>query len=204
MSACTTSIEARFANSTAFDLWKGNQSTTMNALASLTAEPTPTQQADLLTAEQDVFNTMTCIQEKLIELNTTPAAIQEAQTTILEIQTELGEKEEQLAIAKDRVGYIQDPDAHPSYYQGWFSLDRPLKPISVPIFLGIIIFFTVFIFLGLLSLLGLNLTMTIPLLSTTSSSKWNLIDWVRRQMTITSLALVIALVATVIYFRGRK
>jgi hypothetical protein len=203
MPVCNETIEANFNSNTTFTTWKGNKGSAVNALP--TTEITDaTQLSQLATLEAEVYSTMGCLQEKLGTLTETPSAIQTAQTRILALQTEIQEKEKDLAIAKDRVGYIRDPDAHPSYYQGWFAMDRPMKPLSVPIFIGIIIFFTVVIFLGLLSVLGLNLTMTIPLLSSSGGLGWTFFGWIREQFTFTTFALAIALLAVVIYFRGRK
>lgn len=204
-SACTTTIEARIASGTAFLSWKDTTSTTLNALSGITTATTDQQKTDLLTTEKDVTSTIACIQEKLTTLNTIPADIQTAQTAILALQQDIKDKEEELGIAKDRVGYIRDPDVHPSFYQGWFGMDRPMKPISIPIFIGIVLFFSIFILFGLLSIFGLSLTILVPSMRTGSSgTSMYLFQWIRSQITLPFWATLIALIAVVIYFRGRK
>ena len=204
--ACSvdTALEPRISTSTAFTVWKETTSTAINRL--ITSANTKNgqlsagEQAEFEGLQKDVFNTLACLQEKQLGASSTTNNIHTAQARILELQEQLKQREEEVQIAKDRVAYIRDPDAHPSYYQGWFPMDHPMKPASVPIFIGIVVFCSMFIFMALLSVVGVN----ISVLSVPGSSSFSLMQWIRAQMTPGFWLMFVILVSVIIYFRARN
>lgn len=140
--ACSATIEARLSTSDTFTAWKTTTSTTLNAIQS-TDRPTLTQQAELVQAEADIFATLSCLQKKQGSLSTVSNDIQQAQEQILKLQDAIEAEQNNVEIAKDRVAYIRAPEEHTSFYESWFPMDRPMKPGSVPILIGITVFFVV-------------------------------------------------------------
>ena len=199
--AVDTALEPRITGSAAFSAWKETTSLAINRLmasaSSKNGQLSPGEQAEFEGLQRDVYNTLGCLQEKYTASATTSNSINEAQTRILQLQEELKRGEEEIQIAKDRVAYIRDPDARPSYYQSWFPMDRPMKPASVPIFIGIVVFLSMFLFLGLLSLIGVNLS----IVSMQGSTMFSLIQWIRAQLTPVFLLVGIALISVFLYYR---
>jgi hypothetical protein len=205
-SACSvdTALEPRITTSSAFGIWKEITSTAINRL--ITSANTKNGQlsdgekAEFEVLQKDVFNTLACLQEKQMGASSTTNDIHTSQARILELQEQLKQREEEVQIAKDRVAYIRDPDARPSYYQSWFPMDRPMRPTSIPIFIGIVVFFSMFIFMAILSVVGIN----ISVLSAPGSSSFSLLQWMQAQLTPGFWLVFVILVSVIIYFRARN
>jgi hypothetical protein len=201
--AVDTALEPRVTGAAAFSAWKETTSLAINRLIASAntknGQLSTGEQAEFEGLQRDVYNTLGCLQEKHTSSATTSNSINEAQTRILQLQEELKKREEEIQIAKDRVAYIRDPDAHPSYYQSWFPMDHPMKPASVSIFIGIIVFASMFIFLGLLSFIGID----ISIVSMQGSMTFGLLQWIRAQLTPMFLLVGIALIATFLYYYRR-
>jgi hypothetical protein len=202
MSACTTTINGYLAAQSSFDGWKGSTTTTINQLKVAGARqtgPTAQEQQTLLQTTVDVNSVVACVQEKLQALNQVTNQIQAAQNSILDLQDTIKNAEENVKIAKDRVAMIRNPEAHPSYYEGWFKLmDRPMRPTSIPIFIGITVFFGISIILLLLRVVGVTITIPTPT-PTYGTSLWSrILSYMSLPMIIILIVLVIAVS---IYFR---
>lgn len=202
--AVDTALEPRIRGAAVFSAWKETTSLAINRLMASAntknGQLSPGEQAELETLQRDIYNTLACLQEKHTAAAGTNNSINAAQARILELQEQLKSREEEIQIAKDRVAYIRDPDARPSYYQSWFPMDRPMRPASVPIFIGIIVFLSMFLFLGLLSLIGVDFS----IVAMQGSATLRFIQWFRMQLTPLFLLLAIALVSTFLYYYSRK
>ena len=160
-SVCTSTLNAIISDSTSFDAWKSAKAITLNSITS-SANPTSDSESALNEASQDIFNLVACLNEKLKDVGQTTNDIQDAQSSILELNKEIREAEEHVKIAKDRVAYIRNPDQHTSYYESWFPMGRPMQPDSIPIFIAVDTFLFIFIILILSSYFGLNISLILP------------------------------------------
>jgi hypothetical protein len=140
--ACSPTIESRLSTSETFGAWKTVTDTTLNTIQS-TDKPTPMQQSELVQAEDDIFKTFACLQQKQGSLSNVSNDIQKAQEQILALQSSIEAEQNNVDIAKDRVAYIRNPEEHTSFYESWFPMDRPMRARSVPYFIGITVFFVV-------------------------------------------------------------
>lgn len=199
--AVDTALEPRITGAAAFSAWKETTSLAINRLmasaSSKNGQLSPGEQAELEGLQRDIYNTLACLQEKHAAAAGTSNSINSAQTRLLELQEQLKSREEEIQIAKDRVTYIRDPDAHPSYYQSWFPLDRPMRPASVPIFIGIVVFLSVFLFLGLLSLIGVDFSVV----SMQGTTSFGALQWIRATLTLPIVLGLIAALGVFFYYR---
>lgn len=204
MSACTPAILTRIGDSTAFAAWK---TTTSMALGSISTNakagsmaPTTVEQSALVTAEADIFNTIGCLQEKISQLSSTTNAIQGAQQQVLSLNDQIKNEEANVAIARDRVAYIRNPEQHTSFYESWFPMDRPMRTGSVPIFIGVTVFLMIFTLLIVLSLMGVNITFALPQMTAAPSPLFLILG----SITTLEWVLIVTLISVVIYFMNRK
>lgn len=177
-------------------------SSQLNAVSSTAAagsvSPSTAEENTLVLASSDIFNTAACIQEQLTKLGSTTNQIQKAQQSILSIQQQIDAAEADVAIARDRVSYIRHPEQHTSFYESWFPIDRPMHSGNVPIFVAITVFVIVFSLLVLLSLLGMNISIS------TSPVFMGVITYIMSQFTYLTLALVILVALVIYYFMSMK
>lgn len=199
--AVDTALEPRITGAAAFSAWKESTSLAINRLMASAntknGQLSPGEQAELEGLQRDIYNTLACLQEKHAAAAGTSNSINAAQTRILELQEQLKTREEEIQIAKDRVAYIRDPDAHPSYYQSWFPMDRPMRPASVPIFIGIVVFLSTFLFLGLLSLIGVDFSVV----SMQGTASFGALQWIRATLTLPIVLGLIAALGVFFYYR---
>ena len=205
MSACTAILNSRLSPDdtgvTAFNTWKtaaSDKRAELVAAIQLTTLP-EYRKGEYETLHRDIVQTLACLEEKQkIEVDLVNN-VNTAQDRIVQLQREIKEREEEIQIAKDRVAYIRDPDAHPSYYQSWFPMDRPMRPSSVPVLIGIVVFFTMLILLGLLSFLGFNLSVGAP--GAAPSFATIALEWLRAQFTPPFWIVLIVLIGILIWYR---
>jgi hypothetical protein len=178
-----------------FTDWKNNTSQIIDELQS------NYEAAVFDTIKGDVESTLACLQEKYSTELDVANNVNTAQERIVQLQREIKEREEEIQIAKDRVTYIRDPDAHPSYYQSWFPMDRPMRPSSVPLLIGIVVFFTMLILLALLSFLGFNLSVGSSIPGAAPSTSSIIVQWILAQLTLPFWIVLAALVGILIWYR---
>ena len=162
--------------------------------------PTTVEQSALVAAQADIFNTVSCLQEKISQLGSTTNAIQGAQQQILSLNDQIKNEEANVAIARDRVAYIRNPEQHTSFYESWFPMDRPMRTGSVPIFIGITVFLMIFTLLVVLSLMGVNITFALPQMKAAPSPLFLILG----SITTLEWILIVMLISVVIYFMNRK
>jgi len=162
-SVCTSKTTA---NIDKFSEWKSISSTSLNSITS-SSNPTQLQQDTLNSTANDIFQTVACLNEKIKGVSGLTNSIQAAQEEILSINKQISEAEEHVSIARDRVGYIRNPEKHTSFYESWFPLGRPMDKKSIPILIAINTFlFIAGIFL-IMTIFGLKISF--PLSTTTTS-----------------------------------
>jgi len=184
-SVCTTAIMANIRN---FSTWKSTVSSNLNSITS-SSTPTPTQEAALNTASADIFQTVACLNEILSGISGLTNNIQTAQEDVLSLNRQISEAEEHVSIARDRVGYIRNPEKHTSFYESWFPLGRPMQPTSIPVFVAVNTFlFIAGIFL-LLTFFGFKMSFPISTGTGMSTTRFSLSD-----------SLLLLLVGFIIYY----
>lgn len=153
----------------------------------------------LITAESEIFATAACLQEQINTLSGTTNNIQAAQSELLDLTKQISDKEADIKVAKDRVAYIRHPEAHTSYYESWFPMDRPMSSTAVPYFIGISVALLLFTFFIILSILGVTIT-----IAPNTTTRSPMFAWIVAQFTPFAVMCLIALISVVIYFMTRK
>lgn len=109
----------------------------------------------------EISTTLDCLNEKndsISSINTQNALMR---SDIASKKKELLTREDDIKIAKDRALLVRNPELSTSYYDGWFSLNRPMHKISVPIIIGFSVFFMSLSLFMILSLLNVNTVFTV-------------------------------------------
>jgi hypothetical protein len=201
-SSCTPAILMRISSSDNFNAWKTSTSTTLNGISPMAAggtiQPSPAEASTLANTSADIFNTTSCIQEKLTEIGGTTNTIQATQEAILDVTKKIEEEEANVAISHDRVAYIRHPERNVSYYESWFPIDRPMQRESVPWFMVVTSFIGIFSILVVLSLIGVDFSFNV------SPRLLIFYDWVRMQFTYTTITLILLIMFMLYYFMNTK
>jgi hypothetical protein len=128
---------------------------------SLLTNPTSDFTTNINNYNKDISGIITCINSQNIsvdELNTSNASIQEQ---ISQNKKDMKKRQEDIQIAKDRALLVRNPELSRSYYDGWFSLGRPMHQLSIPIFIGISTLFLILSLFMILQLLNISSIITI-------------------------------------------
>jgi hypothetical protein len=166
-SVCTSKTTGNIAN---FSSWKSMTATSLNSITSST-NPTPLQQDTLNTTANDIFQTVACLNEKIRGVSELTNRIQTAQEEIISLNRQISEADEHVSIARDRVGYIRNPEKHTSFYESWFPLGRPMDKKSIPILIAINTFLFIAGIFVIMTFFGLKISF--PLSSTSTSYSTN-------------------------------
>jgi hypothetical protein len=67
-----------------------------------------------------------------------------------------------IQVATDRAALAINPDLNRSYYSGWFPMDRPMKGSTVPILIGVSLFFISMTFFIMLATFGMDVRILVP------------------------------------------
>lgn len=166
MAGCSAGdMVTRLRDGATFGAW---YSTTKQALAG-----TPSTQT-ILAKVSEIYATNACIQEKLFQQTSIPTTVSTNMETILNLEKDLREKEEQVRVAQDRATLLRAPEENTSYYESWFPLGRPMKTYLVPVFLGLGIFMGLFALFLFLKFLGIEVAILIPSLLSQSKLSFSL------------------------------
>jgi hypothetical protein len=150
--SCTTEQNGVLASTSTFTTWKTPITTGLN-----NASLTPTQ---LTTYEGQIFPMIECLREKIAAIRNSPTSVSTLQEQVVALQTELQEKQNQYDIAKERTLSISNIEEKTSDYEGWFPINRPMRSTSIFILIGFSIFFTLFFFGMVMSLLGFQIRLS--------------------------------------------
>lgn len=161
MSACDdATTKAIFATSDSFEKWlrEKNQAISTNG------------QNELNNANENITlikNCLTFASNDLRGLQVNAETIE----AILALQEQIKKKEEEILIAKDRAAFAREGSKNPSYYESWFPLGRPLKPITTLFFIGLSIFLLLIAAFFAASLAGFTFTVLYPAPKITYASR---------------------------------
>lgn len=191
---CVGAVENNLETTDTFQTWYGNTNSFFQTQA-LVVEPTPDELKELADRAIEIESHTKCIEQKTSELRASPTNLSNAQATEATLNKTIEQRRRDVQIAKDRAALAANPELTRSYYDGWFPLDRPMRPISIPILIAFSLFFFslgLFITMGLL---GVNIMMfrrELPALSGTSSQQgfgWPF--WGMTAVAVTLLSLTI-------------
>jgi hypothetical protein len=183
-----------------FPAWK---TTTENDIVSYQMKFSTTQAENdkILLLEKDMLHASLCLSTAINNLSSTSSDIANLNEQILQKSKELSQAEEDIAIAKDRVGYVRNPERNTSNYESWFPIDRPISIFSLIVILCITIFLAVFITLLFLSFCGVDITVFV---AQSYGEKNAVLSFIMEQFTVSFWILLIAFVSVVIYFVKRN
>jgi hypothetical protein len=147
--------------------------------------------------EQELFDASRCLTEAISGLSSSTSEIAELNQEILHKTKELSQAEEDIAVAKDRVGYLRHPERNTSSYESWFPIDRPISVFSLVLIVCSTVFLLTFLILLTLSFSGLNLTVFIdPSLSASNP----VMKFIVEQFTASFWLLLIAFIVILVYY----
>jgi hypothetical protein len=183
-----------------FSTWKAN---TASAITSYQAKGSTTSADNdtMLLLEKDMLDASLCLSTAINTLSSTSSDIAELNEQILQKSKELSRAEEDIAIAKDRVGYLRHPERNTSNYESWFPIDRPISIFSLILILCITIFLAVFLILLFLSFCGVDITVFI---AQSYGQRNPVVSFIMDQFTVSFWILLIAFISVVIYFVKRN
>ena len=103
-----------------------------------------TKLTSLQVTENTVNRVLKCITSDISVLQGEGGKIYDLEKRVSEKIKEANEKEEIAKESKERAKLLETPYNKTSVWEAWFPLGRPLQKESVPVLLGISIFFLVF------------------------------------------------------------
>jgi hypothetical protein len=199
---CTPALLSQLSTPATFSSWSQGYVSSLNILAGLTTNPSVSQQTTLVQATTDIMNMNLCLQSKVHSNSGLANSIHSSQEEIQTLNAQITQEEANASISRDRVAYIRNPERHVSNYESWFPIDRPVQTFSLVIIISISLFISIFTLLMIVSFMGINLSLFIdPALSITRSS-WSY--WIYSQFTASAMALIVVLIAVIIYFMNRN
>jgi hypothetical protein len=172
--ACT---DSRYESNTSYTQWATSQKGQLDNLNQSTAAA-----ATILTRLQsDILTTYNCLEEKSRNIRNTADTIQTLQGDIVRIQEKLVEQEEHTKISKERLRYMSSSERPVSYYESWFPVYRPAKPITLILLITATVFMIMFSALLMLSLMGIKLNMSLAGEGASGNYLVNLLYYIRMQ-----------------------
>jgi hypothetical protein len=200
--ACNPTILARIADTTAFNAWKAATDTSINSIRSTAASgsvaATPAEETTLTAAVGDIMSTTACMQEQYSAVTGATNQISTGQEAKIALQKQIEDAEGDIAIARDRVAYIKNPEKHTSYYENWFPLNRPMNESTIPFFVWITVFFMLLGLFLFMSLIGVDINITF---NTGISEIFRL---VAEQFTVVSIILLVIVGLSFYYITTNK
>jgi hypothetical protein len=155
---CVGAVQANLETSETFQTWYGNTNSFFQTQA-LVVNPTRDEVMALIERAAEIEPHKLCLEKKISEIKASPTNLSNAQATESTLTKTIEQRRKDVQIAKDRAALAINPELTRSYYDGWFPLDRPMRPISIPILIAFSLFFFslgLFITMGLL---GVNIMM---------------------------------------------
>lgn len=192
---CTSLLEG-----SNFSTWK---EATSAAITTYQAKTTTTQAEDdeMITLEKDMLDASICLSSAIHTLSSASSDIADLNQQILDKSIEGAQAENDIAIAKDRVGYVRHPERNTSPYESWFPIHRPISVFSLIVIMCISIFMGTFLILLVLSYFGINLSLYTEQ-STGSLSP--MMSAILGQFTASFWILLIVFISVIIYFVKRN
>ena len=166
-------IRDKYSSLEAFQTEKDNQTFSINSLATYvngggldtdlrtnngTAQQRVSTNLTSLQLKENTINRfLKCITADISLLQSEGGKIYELEKILSEKTKEANQKEEIAKDSKERAKLLESPYNKTSVWEAWFPLGRPLQKESVPVLLGISIFFLVFSLFMFLRLVSIEL-----------------------------------------------
>lgn len=196
---CSASSYSRITTPGNFNTWYQGKLDSLNTYNGLTTSPTSDQTKDVVEITTNIGSTLSCLQALINGAGGNANSIFLAQEKILNLNDQITAEEANASIAKDRVGYIRNPEQNVSNYASWFPIDRPIHTLSLLIIMSISLFVSIFCILMLCSFLGVSIVVYQPS-TTNKNSIWY---WLYSQFTTTTWLILIAFISVLAYFLRR-
>jgi hypothetical protein len=133
MAYCTQDQTNAISSQANYSVWRSGVALNLSGTADATS---------VGNAESAISSMLRCLNNQ----ETIPTSIQNAQSTLMEIESKYDAQLEDIRIAKERVEMMRNPNQHVSFYESWFPMDKPLRKGSLPVLIGLsILFFTLFL-----------------------------------------------------------
>lgn len=160
--------------------------------------------ADLTVLQNQIDAYITCLDSKLGVIRGSSTTASTDMEYILALERRIKEREEEVLIAKDRARIAREGPMSPSYYESWFPLGRPMKPILVPVFLGLsVLFLLIALFYALSMTTGITFTVLYPTPRLKSSYEQGQISRILSWFP-PSFWILLAIAVAIIYYLFRK
>ena len=143
-----------------FYIWLNLQHSNLDPLINLpTLTNTQTSTLNAINTETtNVLKCLTDINNSISAINTENAL---TRTAIATQKKELLSRDDDIKISKDRALLVRHPELSRSYYEGWFSLNRPIHQLSVPILIGGAVFLICISLFMMLNFVNINTVFTV-------------------------------------------
>lgn len=154
--ACTAAIENDIATQASYDAWKDSINTRLTEIGNATT-PTPAMFNEITTTIPESIAAHTnCILSQDTNAGALTNEIAELSAASDTLDSTIEERKNDVSISHDRAVISRNPAITRSYYDGWFPLGRPLKHYTVPLLIGLGLFFLSLSFFYGLNLFGLQ------------------------------------------------
>jgi hypothetical protein len=168
----------RYATDASFTNWKNTTASSMNILPS-TGTVSDANKTTLVNLEKEILETLSCLQQDTVAVNTVQTNNAMLQSDIAGLKESIANSTDDIRVSEDRVKYIRAPEERTSYYESWFPLNRPMKAASVPAFLAVTLFFGLVAFFLILSMVGINVSIALPVATMSSRPSFFGAIWAR-------------------------
>lgn len=187
-------------NQASFTTWRTGVASQISAYQSKT---TTTQAEDeaILLLENDILKLSLCIANELNSNGGASSDISRLNEEILAMTQQLENAEADIAVAKDRVAYMRNPERNTSSYESWFPINRPISFIALITLISLSVFLGIFLILIAFSAAGMDLMLYV---NPTYVNKSPMLLWVYQQFTMSFWIMAIVLISVVIYFMKRN
>lgn len=184
MSACDTTTAANIVSKDAFQAWAGRKQTTLEGTSAV---------AQLPTLQADIFNTGNCLNERIRDISTLSTADSNQQLKVESLQKQIAEEEKNLEIANQRLLSVKNNTT--SFYEGWFPIERDIRPGSAAILLGFSVAFYFISLAYLLQFVGVYI-----FVQRIGDNPSLLLSAMMQQFTFSFWVLLVVLIGVVLYF----
>jgi hypothetical protein len=152
---CTPSVEKDLVDLQKFQAWKDKQTTAITNILN-NVIPGKSDYDSLVVIGANVNAYYNCVQDKNNDASNVQTNIATLQSTQDDLETAIEERTKDVGVAADRAALTRSPELTRSYYDSWFPIGRPFKHYTVPVLLGLSLFFATMTLFYFLSIVGIH------------------------------------------------
>jgi len=156
MSACTATIQNDISDQPSFDTWVASINARLTAIGN-SVTPTAAMLDEINnTIMPSIAAHSSCILSQETDAGSLTNDITQITAANEILNSTIKQRKNDVAIAHDRAVISRNPALTRSYYDSWLPIGRPLKHYTIPLLIGIGLFFFSLSFFYLLNLFGLE------------------------------------------------